>query len=66
MSVADIYGGGYDEMDLPGNLLASSFGKLTDKTNSEISQTITGGDIARSLITMVAANVLVFSASIAQ
>lgn len=31
MSVSDIYGGGYDEMGLPGNLLASSFGKLTDK-----------------------------------
>ena len=66
MCVEDIYGGSYEKMELPGNLLASSFGKLSNKTQDEIKLTINGGDIARSLITMVAANVLVFSQSIAK
>lgn len=66
MSVEDIYGGSYDDIGLPGRFLASSFGKLKDLDKSEIDSTITGGDISRSLITMVVANVLVFSMTIAQ
>lgn len=65
MSVADIYGGGYDDIGLPGDLLASSFGKLKDLNEGDIGSKVTGGDITKSLITMVVANVLVFSATIA-
>lgn len=36
MSVADIYGGAYGSLGLPGNLIASSFGKLKDKSREEI------------------------------
>ena len=66
MSVEDIYGGDYEGIGLPGNFLASSFGKLKDLEKDEIDSTITGGDVSRSLITMVVANVLVFSMTIAQ
>jgi len=65
MSVADIYGGSYDGIGLPGALLASSFGRLKDFSKDELDDSITGGDIARSLITMTVANVLVFSKTIA-
>ena len=65
MSVADIYGGDYEDIGLPGRFLASSFGKLKDLSSEEIDCTIHGGDISRSLITMVVANVLVFSKTIA-
>jgi pantothenate kinase len=66
MSVDDIYGCDYEGIGLPGRFLASSFGKLKDLSSEEINSQITGGDISRSLITMVVANVLVFSKSIAQ
>lgn len=66
MSVEDIYGGSYDGIGLPGNFLASSFGKVKDLDPDEISATITHADISRSLITMVVANVLVFSMTIAR
>ena len=65
MSVSDIYGGDYEGIDLPGRFLASSFGKLKDLSTDEMHETIHGGDISRSLITMVVANVLVFSKTIA-
>lgn len=66
MSVEDIYGGDYEGLGLPGRFLASSFGKLKDLSTDEIRDTIDGGDITRSLITMVVANVLVLSKNVAQ
>lgn len=36
MSVGDIYGTKYDLMGLPETLIASSFGKVKDKTSEEI------------------------------
>jgi pantothenate kinase len=65
MSVEDIYGGDYEGLGLPGRFLASSFGKLKDLSTDEIRDTIDGGDITRSLITMVVANVLVLSKNVA-
>lgn len=66
MSVGDIYGCDYEGLNMPGSYLASSFGKLKDLDEDGIKETVTGGDITRSLITMVVANVLVFSKSIAE
>lgn len=58
MSVGDIYGGSYEGLNLPGSMIASSFGKLKDANPDEIKigETITKNDIARSLLTLVFVN----------
>ena len=64
MSVGDIYGGDYKGINLPNNMVASSFGKLKDIEDSE--SQINKDDIARSLLTLIAANNLIFSKIIAE
>jgi len=64
MSVGDIYGGDYKGINLPNNMVASSFGKLKDIEDTE--SQINKDDIARSLLTLIAANNLIFSKIIAQ
>ena len=66
MSVGDIYGGGYQGLGLPGNMIASSFGGLKDIPSDEIMDTVQPSDIARSLLTMVAVNNLLYSKMFAQ
>lgn len=62
MSVGDIYGSNaYSGIGLGKNMIASSFGRLKDASKEEIKENITPSDISRSLLTLVAANVLIFS-----
>lgn len=63
MSVGDIYGGDYKGLGFPSNMIASSFGKLS---HTDVSQDIKKEDIARSLITLIAGNNLIYSKIIAQ
>jgi type II pantothenate kinase len=63
MSVADIYGGAYGSLGLPGNLIASSFGKLKDR--EEIAS-LRKQDVARSLTTMISTNAMLQSIHIAR
>lgn len=65
MSVGDIYGGSYDGIGLPGNMIASSFAKVKDLPPDEVAK-IPKEDIARSLLTLISANILIFSKMIAQ
>jgi type II pantothenate kinase len=62
MSVGDIYGGEYKGLGMPSNMIASSFGKLKDLDNCD---QISKDDVARSLLTLIAANNLIFSKIIA-
>ena len=69
--VGDIYGGGYDGLGLPKQMLASSFAKLKDYGDDELSMKVKHDnnfkkDICRSLMTMVTINSLLFAKSIAQ
>lgn len=66
MSVGDIYGGDYSGLALPSNMIASSFGGLKDIPHDEIMNKVEPADIARSLLTMVAVNNLLYSKMIAQ
>ena len=54
MLVKDIYGGSYDAMDLPGDLVASSFGKAarSGKAGSTSGQ-FEDADIAKSLLRLI-------------
>ena len=62
MSVGDIYGSqAYQGIGLGKNMIASSFGRIKDATQEEIKENITPADISRSLLTLVAANVVIFS-----
>lgn len=61
MSVGDIYGGDYKGLNLPMNMIASSFGNYTENAG-----TVNKDDIARSLVTLIAANNVIFSKIIAQ
>ena len=63
MSVGDIYGGDYKGIGLPMNMIASTFGRLKDLDDCS---SVAKDDVARSLLTMVAANNLIFSKIIAQ
>ena len=38
MAVGDIYGGDYSAIGLPGNMIASSFGKLKDMNAEQIKE----------------------------
>jgi len=63
MSVSEIYGGDYKGLGMPGNMIASSFGRLKDL---ETCENLSKDDIARSLLTLIAANNLIFSKILAQ
>ena len=65
MSVADIYGRGYPEIGLEANFIASSFGKLKDLQGPEEFKTVHKEDVARSLLTMTAVNLLIYSSMVA-
>lgn len=65
MSVGDIYGGDYSGIGLSSMHIASSFGKLKDASPFEI-QNLNKDDISRSLLTMVAVNILIFSNMLAK
>lgn len=58
MSVGDIYGGSYQGLGFPSNMIASSFGRL--KTHDDRNG-VSEADIARSLLTLVAGNALIYS-----
>lgn len=62
MSVGDIYGGDYKGLGFPMDMIASSFGKL--QTVEDTSQ-IAREDVARSLLTLIAGNNIIFSRIIA-
>eukprot|EP00347_Sterkiella_histriomuscorum_P019825 403340156 len=63
MSVGDIYGSSYGSMGLPANMIASSFGKVKDYGPQQF-QDVQKEDVARSLLTMTAVNILIFSSMI--
>ena len=63
MSVGDIYGGDYKGLGFPMDMIASSFGKLQ---SVEDTSKIAKEDVARSLLTLIAGNNLIFSKIIAQ
>ena len=54
MLVSDIYGGDYPQCNLPGDLVASAFGKCISIKNP--SQSLSMGDIARGLLDVIAMN----------
>ena len=66
MSVGDIYRGAYTGLGLPSNMIASSFGGLKDIPSDDIMNEVQPQDIARSLLTLVAVNNLLYSKMIAQ
>lgn len=66
MSVGDIYGGNYQGVGLAENFIASSFGKLKDIQGPEEFKDVQKEDVARSLLTMTAVNLLIFSNVVAQ
>jgi type II pantothenate kinase len=66
MSVGDIYGGAYQGLGLADNYIASSFGKLKDLHGPEELKEVQKEDVARSLLTMTALNVLIFSNVVAK
>ena len=62
MSVGDIYGSNaYSGIGLGKNMIASSFGRLKDASTDDIRDNINANDVSRSLITMITANILIFS-----
>ena len=63
LSVGDIYGGGCDALGMPSDWIASSFGKITNTSNAR--KTLNKNDIARSLLSMVTVNTLIYSKQIA-
>jgi len=65
MSVADIYGGAYGSLGLPGDLIACSFGKLKDMSQEELKR-LRQKDISRSLITMISTNAMLMSLQLAK
>jgi len=62
MSVGDIYGGSYDSLGLPSQMIASSFGKLKSKESLD---DVDKNDISRSLLVMITVNTLTLSRMIA-
>ncbi len=54
MTVGDIYGSDYSAMDLPKNLIASSFGKLKNTKEKMPKKE----DVCKSLMTMVSLNTI--------
>ncbi|CDW82638.1 pantothenate kinase mitochondrial [Stylonychia lemnae] len=60
MSVGEIYGQDYSSRGLPAKMIASSFGRLKDYNQEQIQQ-VSKEDISRSLLTMTAVNILIFS-----
>ena len=65
MSVADIYGGAYGSLGLPGDLIACSFGKVKDKTKEELEK-VQIDDVLRSLLTMISTNAMLMSMLVAK
>lgn len=65
MSVGDIYGKAYDKIGLPPEVIASSFGKVKDKTPEEIKE-INKGDVSLSLVNMIIFNTLTIASLVAQ
>lgn len=63
MSVGDIYGGEYKGLNLHMDMIASSFGRLQ---YVEDTSQVNKDDVARSLVTLIAANNVIFSKIIAQ
>ena len=57
LSVGDIYGGTYEKLGLPADMIASSFGRLRSPESLE---KITKCDISKSLLTMLSVNTLTF------
>lgn len=57
MSVGDIYGGGYSDVGLAPHIIASSFNKARGKRKDDLGK-IKDCDISRSLLTLVAGNML--------
>lgn len=55
MLVSDIYGGDYPQCNLPGDLVASAFGKCVSM--KDMGSRLTMGDIARGLLDVIAMNV---------
>ena len=55
MLVSDIYGGDYPQCNLPGDLVASAFGKCVSM--KDMKGRLTMGDIARGLLDVIAMNV---------
>lgn len=56
--VSDIYGGGYDNLNLPGDLIAGSFGKCNRlDPRKPCQESPKGEDIARSLLLMISNNI---------
>ncbi len=53
--VSDIYGGGLEEYGLSGNVVAASFGKLTNPDVRDASQS---ADMARALLDMITNNIV--------
>lgn len=56
MLVSDIYGGDYSQFSLPGDLVASAFGKCGSMTFEQLKQ-LNKNDIAKGLLDMIAMNV---------
>ena len=56
MLVQDIYGGDYSNFNLPGDLVASAFGKCGSMKHAQL-QALNKNDIARGLLDMIAMNV---------
>ena len=65
MSVGDIYGEGYEGIGLPAEVIASSFGKVIDKTPEEIEK-LNQSDISLSLMNLVMFNTLNIANLVAQ
>lgn len=63
LSVGDIYGGSYESLGLPANMIASSFGKLKNKESLD---GVEKNDISRSLMTMLLVNTLTWCRQIMQ
>ena len=64
-SVGDIYGEGYEGIGLPAEVIASSFGKVTDKTPEEIDQ-LNQSDISLSLMNLIMFNTLTIANLVSQ
>lgn len=65
MSVGDIYAKAYSKIGLPPQVIASSFGKLVDKTPEEI-QELNKEDVSLSLLNMIIFNTLTIANLVAQ
>lgn len=65
MSVGDIYGSNYDKIGLPAEVIASSFGKIKDKSAEEIKQ-LKKEDISLSILNMIIFNTINIASLVAR